>query len=74
MKPRRTNTETLARAMHILAQDIQSSDGVANAAIAEAACRLQELDKAIRETLEENLHLADGEVCTLIKLKRAIKD
>lgn len=30
------------------------------------------LESAIRETLEENLHLADGDVCTLIKLKRAI--
>lgn len=30
------------------------------------------LETAIRETIEENLHLADGDVCTLIKLKRAI--
>ena len=30
------------------------------------------LERAIRETIEENLHLADGENCTLIKLKRAI--
>ena len=29
------------------------------------------LRQAIRETLEENAHLADGDVCTLIKLKRA---
>lgn len=29
---------------------------------------------AITETLEENLHLADGEDCTLIKLKRAIEE
>lgn len=29
------------------------------------------LKKAIRETLDDNLHLADGENCTLIKLKRA---
>jgi hypothetical protein len=28
------------------------------------------LKKAIRETLADNLHLADGENCTLIKLKR----
>lgn len=32
------------------------------------------LRKAILETLEENGHLADGEDCTLIKLKRAIYD
>lgn len=30
------------------------------------------LETAIRETLEENGHLADGENCTLIKLKKAI--
>lgn len=29
------------------------------------------LKKAIRETLADNPHLADGENCTLIKLKRA---
>jgi hypothetical protein len=30
------------------------------------------LKMAIHETLEENLHLADGEDCTLIKLKKAL--
>lgn len=30
------------------------------------------LERAIRETLEENKHLAEGEDCTLIKLKRAL--
>ena len=30
------------------------------------------LKKAILETLAENGHLADGENCTLIKLKRAL--
>lgn len=28
---------------------------------------------AARRTLEENLHLADGDVCTLIVLKRAVQ-
>jgi hypothetical protein len=37
-----------------------------------ALCESERLRKAILETIEENLHLADGEVCTLIKLKRAI--
>lgn len=39
-----------------------------NNAIAEA----ERLKDAIKETIEENLDLADGENCTLIKLKRAI--
>lgn len=35
--------------------------------------RVAELEGAISETLSENAHLADGDVCTLIKLKRAAK-
>lgn len=40
---RKTATPTLASAMRILARQIQSPDGVANAAIDEAAERLDEL-------------------------------
>jgi hypothetical protein len=39
----KSSTETLIAAMRILARDIQSGDGVANAAIAEAADRLEAL-------------------------------
>lgn len=38
----KTDTTILIRAMRILADEIQSEDGVANAAIAEAADRLEE--------------------------------
>lgn len=41
----KSSTETLIKAMYILANDIQSEDGVANAAILEAAQRLEELNK-----------------------------
>jgi hypothetical protein len=41
----RSSTPTLIAALRILANDIQSEDGVANAAIAEAADRLQELNE-----------------------------
>ena len=34
--------------------------------------RIEELETAIRETLDENGHLADGENCTLIKLKKVM--
>lgn len=57
-----TDTDTLIKTMRILAQDIESEDGVANAAIAEAADRLealqletdvstalQRIDKALKE-------------------------
>lgn len=69
----RTSDDILIKALLILSQDIQSEDGVANAAIGEGALRLSELVEGIREVLMDNLHLADGEDCTLIKLKRLIK-
>ena len=34
--------------------------------------RVEELETAIREVLDEHADLADGENCTLIKLKKAI--
>ena len=42
MNTPRSSTETLIAALRVLARDIQSDDGVANAAIAEAADRLEE--------------------------------
>jgi hypothetical protein len=38
----------------------------------EAADEIEIMRAAIIETLEENRHLADGENCTLIRLKRAL--
>lgn len=42
------------------------------------ATRLQAIDAgllaAAQQTLEENGHLADGDVCTLIHLKRAVAE
>lgn len=38
----------------------------------EAADEIERLRNAIRETLAENAHLADGENCTLRKLKMAL--
>ena len=49
----RTSTEKLAAALHILANDIQSDDGVANAAILEAAVRLREQDQRIKQLIAE---------------------
>lgn len=49
----RSTTETLIAAMRILARDILSGDGVANAAISEAADRLEEQQARIAE-LEQN--------------------
>lgn len=46
---RKTSTETLIAAMRVLARDIQSGDGVANSAIAEAADRLAEQQARIAD-------------------------
>lgn len=46
---RKSSTDTLIAAMRILARDIQSGDGVANAAISEAADRLEEQQARIAE-------------------------
>jgi cell division protein FtsB len=50
----RTSTETLIAAMRILSQDIQSEDGAANAAVAEAAERLAEQHMRITQLEQEN--------------------
>ena len=54
----RSSTKTLIAALHILAEDIDCADGVANAAIYEAALRLQEIN--------EDLTDADTQVDSLI--------
>ena len=41
----RTSTETLIKSLNILASDIKSEDGIANAAISECALRIEELNK-----------------------------
>ena len=50
-----TSTPILIKALEILSKDIQSEDGVANAAILEASIRLKELDNRIIE-LEDTIH------------------
>lgn len=41
---KRTDTKTLIKAARVLARDIHSEDGVANAALAEIADRLEEME------------------------------
>jgi hypothetical protein len=47
--PGRSSTETLIKALRILAAAINTGDGVAEAALLEAAERLQELDSKLRD-------------------------
>ncbi len=53
----RTPIEILVKAIHILANDIRSDDGVANAAIYEAAQRLEEQNQRIHQ-LEDRIRRA----------------
>jgi len=55
-----TPTETLINSLQILANDIQSEDGVANAAILEAAQRMEEMDKHII-TLRQRMSVMDDD-------------
>jgi hypothetical protein len=60
MRAPRTDTETLATALDILARDIQSADGIANSTIEEAAQRLRELALECNQMSESNqILLAD---------------
>ena len=49
----KTDTNTLIKALRILARDIDSEDGIANAAIAEAADRLEKLQRKVRNQRRE---------------------
>jgi predicted nucleic acid-binding Zn-ribbon protein len=40
----------------------------------EAKERIKHLENSIRKTLDDNRHLADGENCTLIELKKALPE
>ena len=54
----RSDTPTLIEALRILARDIESDDGVANAVIAEAADRLMAFQEAVTALLGEVNHQA----------------
>jgi len=47
-------------------------DNPIKCAARDAAIEIRQLRAAIIETLEENGHLADGDNCTLIRLKQAL--
>ena len=50
----RSSDETLVGALRILAQDIESVDGVANAALQEAADRIEELAAEVEDLRNQN--------------------
>ena len=65
-EPKKTETLTLAAAMDALAREIQCADGVATAAIAEAAQRLRELEwdvARLTQQVRTNHDCAEGIIC-----------
>jgi hypothetical protein len=69
----RTKTEIIIGALRVLAHDIQSGDGVANAAIAEAADRMEELcsELLFQKRLAEKYAEA-AKICAQIYIARNI--
>jgi hypothetical protein len=69
----RSSTETIIEALRICSSDIQSEDGVANAAIAEAADRMEELcsELLFQKRLAEK-YVAAGKICAKIYIARNI--
>lgn len=63
----KTDSKTLAMALRILSRQIQSPDGIANAAIAEAADRIDEQAERIRLLTEAGDAMAKE--CHIIDLK-----
>lgn len=65
----RTDTTILIQAMRHLANDIQSEDGVANAAIAEASYRLEELQSINAKLLDalKNLYYVPNDCPCLVR-------
>jgi len=57
----KSSTATLIKALEILSNEIQSEDGVANAALAEAADRLKLLNNTVIE-LKEIIFKAKAEL------------
>ena len=66
----RSSTKTLIAALHILAEDVDCADGVANAAIYEAALRLQEINEDLidAESEADSLIAENGKLLQCIKV------
>lgn len=59
MNPPPSSTPAIISALRILARDISSEDGIANAAIAEAADRLEEIDSDLTAIRAAAIRLRD---------------
>jgi hypothetical protein len=68
----RTSTVDLATAMGILSEQIQSGDGVANAAISQAGYRLLELRRLLEQSLPAVELFADDKTFQAIRVELGI--
>jgi hypothetical protein len=69
----RTKTETIIGALRILANDIQSQEGVTNATIAVAADRMEELCSELLFYRKLNKNFVEaGRICAQIYIARNI--
>ena len=64
--------EHMPPALRILADQINAPDHIPAMCLRDAAAMIESLTYAIRQTIMENLHLADGDQCALKSLKDAI--
>ena len=63
---------SMPKALRILAKDIHAPDHVPAMCLRDAAAMIEAMHGAIEDTLRENSHLADGDDCTLKRLKEVI--
>lgn len=69
----RSETKTIIVELRVLAQNIQSGNGVANAAIAEAADRMEELCSELLFYTKLNKNFVEaGRICAQIYIARNI--
>lgn len=67
-----SSSDTLVAALRVLANDVQSDDGIANSCIAEAADRIEMLQEKAIEVLE--WYFRDGSVGGACDPMHALKD
>ena len=70
------NTRTIVRRLLDMIAELEADANIFKQMnkIDEKDARITELETAISETLKEKAHLADGDNCTLIKLKQAMPE
>lgn len=74
---KKSSTETIIASMRILARDIYDRSGLTNAAIAEAADRLEELQAALRQIVDHQNMMGGGlakHSTTKLIAERALKN